>query len=37
MKATLGVDVYSATEIADYAGRTPLFEAVEADLLKIID
>ncbi len=25
----LGVDVYSAVEIADNAGRTPLFEAVE--------
>ncbi len=25
----LGVDVYSAIEIADNAGRTPLFEAVE--------
>ena len=24
-----GVDVYSAIEIADNAGRTPLFEAVE--------
>jgi hypothetical protein len=26
---SLGVDVYSAIEIADNAGRTPLFEAVE--------
>jgi len=26
---TLGIDVYSAIEIADNAGRTPLFEAVE--------
>lgn len=26
---SLGVDVYSAVEIADNAGRTPLFEAVE--------
>jgi hypothetical protein len=25
----LGIDVYSAIEIADNAGRTPLFEAVE--------
>ena len=25
----MGVDVYSAIEIADNAGRTPLFEAVE--------
>lgn len=25
-----GVDVYSAIEIADNAGRTPLFEAVES-------
>jgi ankyrin repeat protein len=24
-----GIDVYSAIEIADNAGRTPLFEAVE--------
>jgi len=24
-----GVDVYSAIEIADNAGRTPIFEAVE--------
>jgi hypothetical protein len=24
-----GVDVYSSIEIADNAGRTPLFEAVE--------
>jgi ankyrin repeat protein len=34
--AALGVDVYSAIEIADNAGRTPLFEAVEADLLEIV-
>ena len=26
-----GVDVYSAIEIADNAGRTALFEAVEVD------
>ena len=26
-----GVDVYSAIEIADNAGRTPLFEAVEME------
>lgn len=26
---TQGIDVYSAIEIADNAGRTPLFEAVE--------
>jgi ankyrin repeat protein len=26
---TLGADIYSAIEIADNAGRTPLFEAVE--------
>lgn len=26
-----GVDVYSAIELADNAGRTPLFEAVEVD------
>lgn len=26
----MGVDVYSAIEIADNAGRTPLFEAVES-------
>ena len=25
-----GFDVYSAIEIADNAGRTPLFEAVES-------
>jgi ankyrin repeat protein len=25
----LGIDVYAAIEIADNAGRTPLFEAVE--------
>jgi hypothetical protein len=25
----LGVDVYTAIEIADNSGRTPLFEAVE--------
>jgi ankyrin repeat protein len=25
-----GVDVYSAIEIADNAGRTPLFEAIES-------
>ena len=38
----LGVDVYSAIEIADNAGRTPLFEAVEniedgSPQLEIID
>ena len=38
----LGVDVYSAIEIADNAGRTPLFEAVEnmedgSPKLEIID
>jgi hypothetical protein len=27
-----GVDVYSAIELADNAGRTPLFEAVEMEL-----
>jgi hypothetical protein len=27
-----GVDVYSAIEIADNAGRTALFEAVEVDV-----
>jgi ankyrin repeat protein len=37
----LGVDVYSAIEIADNAGRTPLFEAVEnedpsMDMIKIL-
>lgn len=26
-----GVDVYSAIELADNAGRTPLFEAVEME------
>lgn len=26
---SLGVDVYGAIEIADNAGRTPLFEAIE--------
>lgn len=26
-----GVDVYSAIELADNSGRTPLFEAVEAE------
>lgn len=26
-----GVDVYSAIELADNAGRTPLFEAVEVE------
>ena len=26
----MGVDVYSAIEIADNAGRTPLFDAVES-------
>lgn len=26
----LGVDVYSAIEVADNAGRTPLFDAVES-------
>lgn len=25
----LGIDIYSAIEIADNAGRTPIFEAVE--------
>jgi len=25
----LGIDVYSAIEVADNAGRTPLFDAVE--------
>lgn len=25
----MGVDIYSAIEIADNSGRTPLFEAVE--------
>jgi hypothetical protein len=29
MMLALGVDIYSAIEIADNAGRTPLFEAVE--------
>jgi len=29
-----GEDIYSAVEIADNAGRTPLFEAVEQDLPK---
>ena len=24
-----GIDIYSSIEIADYAGRTPLFEAVD--------
>lgn len=31
-----GVDVYSAIEIADNAGRTPLFEAVENELVDIV-
>jgi ankyrin repeat protein len=31
-----GVDVYSAVEIADNAGRTPLFEAVEQDLVEMV-
>jgi hypothetical protein len=29
MMLALGIDIYSAIEIADNAGRTPLFEAVE--------
>ena len=31
-----GVDVYSAVEIADNAGRTPLFEAVEQELVEMV-
>lgn len=33
---SVGVDVYSAIEIADNAGRTPLFEAVEQDSIEIV-
>lgn len=33
----LGIDVYSAIEIADNAGRTPLFEAVETEDSPIIE
>ena len=35
-----GVDVYSAIEIADNAGRTPIFEAVDsnvsADIIRLL-
>ncbi len=35
-----GVDVYSAIEIADNAGRTPIFEAVDnnvsADMIRLL-
>ncbi len=35
-----GVDVYSAIEIADNAGRTPIFEAIDnncnAEILRLL-